>query len=292
MDNNYKKSLILKIANKGVITPYEAIHLQHLNNQYRKKQIANLQPSENIYEDYENIEPLIPGYLLDHILSFTQKQDCDLYNAYNWVANDITNLEKAIGEIGYKGIALLNEIKYARDEWCIRAIEDIDLKRPAREKIMEYEVYSRVNQKRITFTEILESLGITLSTLMISIDIILTNNYYLQNLFELEDLNCLKYLKMWLKEENYEGMTTEDKEEELPPFYLIKGCFENGDMYFIFDENHPKNIGLMRNRIDSFGLNLPSDFEQNSLNYVKETVKKIVDSTPSPNLRIADLHEP
>lgn len=293
MNDNYRKSLVSKIVSKGVITPFEAIHLQHLNNQHRRQQIANLELSENIYEDYEKIEPLVPDYLLDRALSFPQKQDGDLYSAYRLVCIDLTNLEIASGEIGYKGLALLNEIRYARDEWAIRSVMDIDLKRPIRENLMEYKTYSRVNQKRITFTEILESLGITISTLMMAIDVILTDNFYLENLFDLNELNCLKYLKMWIKGDDRGEMTDEEKEDEWSPFNnLIGDCFKGEEMYCIFDKNHSKMVSLMKNKISSCGLYLPSNFEENSLDYVKTTVKDIVESNSNTNVQIADLHEP
>ncbi|NMB82752.1 MAG: hypothetical protein GYA14_13140, partial [Ignavibacteria bacterium] len=157
MDDNYRKSLVSKITDKGVITPFEAIHLQHLNNQHRRKQIENLEISENIFEDYEKIEPLVPDYVLDRALSFSQKYDRDLYSAYRLIAIDLTNLEIASGEIGYKGLALLGEIRYAKSEWCLQGLRNYDLGGPTMEKLMEYKTYSRVNQKQVTFTEILES---------------------------------------------------------------------------------------------------------------------------------------
>lgn len=293
MNDSYRKSLVSKIVSKGIITPFEAIHLQHLNNQHRRQQMANLELSENIYEDYEKIEPLVPDYLLDRALSFPQKQDGDLYNAYRLVCIDLTNLEIASGEIGYKGLALLNEIQSARNEWCLNGIRNIDLGGPTIEKLMEYKTYSYVNQKHMTFTEILESLGITISILMVAIDVVLTDNYYLENLFDLDELNCLKYLKMWIKGKNYDGMTDQEKEDEWSPFdNLIGDCFKGEGMYFIFDKNHSKMVELMRNKISSCDLYLPSNFEQNSLDYVKETVKTIVETNAPPSLRIADLHEP
>lgn len=275
MDNN-KKSLVSKIVGKGVITPYEAIHLQHLNEEHRKQQIENLQLSENIYEDYENLQPLVPDYLLKQLLAFTQKQDADLYDSYRWAGNDLMSLEHAIGEIGYRGLSLLNEFRYARAEWCTDRIVDIDLKRPLGVGLMEFKVYSRVCQKRITSADILGLLGTTLAILMQSIDIILTDNYYLKNLYEPEDLNCIRYLKMWIKEDDYEGLTFEEKMDQQMPMNLIKACFEHGDLNFIVENNHPKIIGLMKNKLDSFGISLSSSFEQNSLDYVKETVKNVV----------------
>lgn len=293
MEENYRKSLVSKIVSKGIITPFEAIHLQHLNNQHRRQQMANLELSENIYEDYEKLESLVPDYLLDRALSFTQKHDCDLYNAYRLTAIDLTNLEIASGEIGYKGLALLSEVRYARDEWCLKGIENIDLGGPTIEKLMEYRTYSRVNQKRMTFTEILESLGITISILMVAIDVVLTDNYYLESLFDPDELNCIKYLKIWLKGENYDEMTDEEKEDESSPLdNIISDCFKGESMYFIFDKNHPKMVGLMKNKISSCGLYLPSNFEQKSLDYVKETVKNIVDANSDSSLQITGLHEP
>lgn len=291
MNDDYRKSLVAKIINKGVLTPYEAIHLQHLNSQNRREQIRNLPLTENIFEDYENIQPLVSDYSLDRALEFPQKQERDLYRAYRSAATDMVNLENAAGEIGYKGLALLDEIRCVRDEWCIQDLADIDLQKQPKENLLEYSTFSYVNQKRMKFNELLESLGLALSTLMQLIDFILTDNYYLQNLFELDELECLKYFKMWLVEEDLDE-TDNNEENVLAPLNLIKGCFNYGDIYSIFDNNHSKIVKLLKNDVEPLGSYLPAGFEQSSLAYIKGLVKNIVEEKPNASVQIVDSHEP
>lgn len=276
MDNN-KKSVVTRIIEKGVITPYEAIHLQHLNSKDAREQIMNMDMSGNYYLKAEEISELVPPFLLKQVLTFHNEQDGRLYEAYQWAGNDLANYETRIGEIGYKGLALLNEIRYMRSENSLRVVVDADLHKPIVGDLFEYTTYSRVNQKRMTFNEVLGSFGTTYRILITTIDIVLTENYYLQNLFDLEDLDCLKYLKMWLRQESPEKDLNE--EEPMTPFFNITQACCKDTLDPILDDHHQKFTEMMRAKIDSFGIGLTKDFEERSLEYVKETIRSIVEST-------------
>jgi hypothetical protein len=278
MDNNNKKSLVTKIIEKGIITPYEAIHLQHLNTKNARDQLKNMDLSGNYYLRAEELSELVPPPLLKQVLTFRNEQDGRLYEAYQWVGNDMGSFESRVGEIGYKGLALLNEIRYMRSENCLKIVLDMDQKKPVTGSLFEYKTYSRVNQKRVTFNEVLGSFGVTFRLLITTIDIILTENYYLQNLFDLDDLDCLMYLKMWLGQESQEEDPDEEDEPMSPFFNITRACCRDA-LDFILDDHHPKIVELIRVKTNSFGINnLPTNFEKGSLDYVKETIKMTVDS--------------
>lgn len=278
MDNN-KKSLVTKIIEKGIITPYEAVHLQHLNTKNARDQLRNLDLSGNFYLKAEQIPELVSPSLLKQVLTFKNIPDGQLYETYQWAGNDLANQEAHIGEIGYKGLALLNEIRYMRSENSLRVVVDAHLKSPIIGDLFEYRTYSRVNQRNMTFNDILGSFGTTFRILITAIDAILTDNYYLQNLFDLEDLDCLKYLRMWLRQESLEEDLSE--EEPMTPFFNITQACCKKTLDEILDDNHAKFTEMMRMKINSFGISLQTSFEKNSLEYVKETIKDIVDTSPT-----------
>lgn len=273
MDNN-KKSLVTKIIEKGVITPYEAIYLQHLNTLNSREQIGSIDYNGNYYLEIERMPQLLHPYLLKQLVTFRQDQDGRQYEAYQWVASDLASFEKSVGEIGYMGLALLNEIRYMRAENLIEALTNKISERPIINNLFEYKTYSRVNQKRVTFNEVLGSFGIAFRILITAIDIILTNNYYLKNMFKHDELNCLKYLTMWLRQESEEKDL--DKEELMEPFLNITASCCKNSLDLILNDNHPKLVEMMRNKIESFGVSLPNSFETGSLEYVKETINEIV----------------
>jgi hypothetical protein len=97
-----------------------------------------------------------------------------------------------------------------------------------------------------------------------------------ENLFDLEELDCLRYLKMWLRQENPEEDL--DEEEPMTPFFNITQACCKDTLDIILDEHHQKFTEMMRAKIDSFGIGLSTDFEERSLEYVKETIKNIVEA--------------
>ena len=85
-----KKLLIEKISNFGVLTPYEAILLQHLSHQHADNQIPDLKTWVNPYLAVENIPPLISEDQLKRILTFRLNMQGKQYDCYKWAANQLT----------------------------------------------------------------------------------------------------------------------------------------------------------------------------------------------------------
>ena len=59
--------------------------------------------------------------------------------------------------------------------------------------------------------------------------------------------------------------------------FRSRACCEDA-LDFILDDHHPKIVELIMVKTNSFGINLPTNFEKGSLDYVKETIKMTVDS--------------
>lgn len=271
MDNN-KQSILSKIAEKGVISPFEAIHLQYLNRQHQLHQIPDVNTWPNPYVAVENVSEIISSYQLKNILSFKNQQDGALYDAYRWAAGYMTHLDANIGDVGYKGIAILNELRYIRDENVLRIITDEEAKRNITGTLFDFSAYSRVHQKRMTFNEVLGEFAFVFRCLVMSIDTILTLNYFLNNIAEKEDLKCLQYLEMWLAQEK--ASLTEDENAIDPLFNCTHICLEK-TFYFLLNKNHIDFVEFMKTMLGKYGENVPGNFQENSLQYVKETVEEL-----------------
>jgi len=267
MDYN-KKSLVDKIAAKGVLTPYEAIYIQYLSKQYIDQQVPDIKTSGNIYEVIDNVPEMITENQLDQLLTFNTRQDGQLYDAYRWAAVLLSHLDANLGEIGYKGIALLNEIRYARNKNISRMLLDKD-NLQADHDIFKFSVFSQVYQKNMTFSEIVESFGSTFRFLIMATDDILTLNYFLNSMRPAEDLRCVKYLKMWLAMEkpNQDGEAASRR--NLPHI-----CLEE-NLNFVIENNHPDYVAFVKNKLRSFGISPLENFQESSFRYVKETFANI-----------------
>ncbi len=284
MDSNNKKSLISKIVAKGVITPYEAIYLQHLNNEYVKSKFEYIDPTGNFYLDSEKIEELVSPYLLNQLLSFSSRYDCNLYDLYRCIACELVCFEDAANEIGYKGIALLNEMRYFRDENFMKVLESLELKKQyVPTNLFKYETYSRVNQKHVTFEDLLGNFGLTFKELIMDIDIVLTCNFYLQNMFDIDNFKCLKCLKMWLAGDRIDENVLDEDNITIPIFDIVqKTCEDSIDQ--ILDYNHPKYVEMIKEKARAFNIETPAGFEERSLEFIKDLLSKI---TANPNPQIA-----
>lgn len=268
MDND-RKSLISKIAAKGVVTPYESIYAQYLNRKYMDQQIPDIQTFENPYWAAENVPQILSEYQLKHIVTFSFQQDGKLYDAYRWAANNLSHFDSNIGDIGYKGTALLNEIRYMRNENVLRFVLKEE-GQPIGGNLFEFSAFSQVHQKRMSFTEVLESFVTTFKFMIMSIDNILTLNYFLNGMFTLADLRCLQQLRMWLAKEKQIP-----EEETTSPLDIAHICFEQ-ILTPIIESNHPDFTDFVEGNLRSFDAIPLTSFQEGSLQYVKETIEEIL----------------
>lgn len=272
-----RKSLMDKISQKGVITPYEAIHLQCLDWQHKRAQTPNVQVEPNPYIAVENIASLIQPYQLKELLTFQNARDGDVYDGYRWAATEMIHLDSGIGDIAYKGVALLSELRYMRDECVTRLFLNMRDGKPTTSTLFDFSAYSQVNQKQMTFREVFEAFFEEFRHFFILIDNILTLNYYLNEMAALEEFRFPTYVKMWLAQNGDEFVVpiNEGKEEEGLSFNVTRLCC-NVARDIIISNNHPDYVELMSNKLSEYSLTLPKGFAENSLMYVEGIVSEIV----------------
>lgn len=141
-------------------------------------------------------------------------------------------------------------------------------KAPITGTLSDYIGYSHIHHKAMTFLEVYESFALSFHTFAQFIDNILTLNYYLNELYSLEELKCLKVLKMWFSNR---PKTPQELEEEK----IFPRCEEGHACYnplfsLIFEQNHPKFVDYIRKNTPA---QLPTEFKNNSLGYVKDIVR-------------------
>jgi hypothetical protein len=269
MDNN-KKSLLEKIAGRESITPFEAIHLQYLNNKQTRSQTPDVETYPNPYIAAENVPEVINPYTLKRILSFKTIYENQQYDAYRWAASELVNLDRGMGDIGYKGLALMNELRYLRSDLVKNIVLDSREVKDIKNTLFEHSGYSQVHQKQMTFSEILSSFGYNMRFFIMSIDDILTLSHYLYGIVETEDLRCLEHLNMWLAEDK------SIPEEEADSLSSVARLSFRELFDTIVTQNHPDFVEYMKQKLASFQMELAINFQDSSLEYVKEVVGKIM----------------
>lgn len=263
--NNYK-SLISEIAHKGIISPYEAIHLQYLNHQYVDAQVYDIK-QQNPYLAVEQAPEIVSIYQLKELTSFQSELEGIEYDQYQWAANLQFYYDNTVGDIGYKGIALMNELRFSKEEYFKVARFYGDTHATYIKTLCEFMIYSHVHQKIMSFSNIIDSFAFTFRLLIIIIDNILTLNYYLNELVDISKLHCLKYLTMLLKDEE----PIPDDEGFIPVIFNPARVSYDIMLETILNQNHAHFVELIHAKT------IPgkSDecFEERSLQYVKKVLK-------------------
>jgi hypothetical protein len=274
MDDN-RKSLIRKMFLKDVVfTPLEAIHLKYLSRKGILKELAHVELQSNPYIAAQGVANRMSPYVIGFLVDRTRREDPKLFHSYNYAYEQLLSLDDGIGRLGYKGLALLTQLTSMRHEYFVRLIlsDDSekmmqqlknDFKNVASPLIMRFSTHSFVHQKEVTYEETLASLGNTFQYLIRSIDNILTLNYYLEKLIDLEDLECLVFLKRWLNN----GVKLSNETHPRPFFNAARLCCSEANILKIIDDDH-------QDFVDEFsdGINVPLSFGEGSFQYVKETI--------------------
>ncbi len=260
-------SLLSKIAAKGVITPYEAIIIQYLNNYHINKQIVDTASGKNPYLAAEKIPGIVSAEQINSIVAFNNNMLGKRYEAYEWAANYMMQLEMMSSDEGYKGLALLNDLRHMRSQFII----DFLIKRKYDESapgiFLDSIGYSYVNQKRMTYLSVVETFALELRHLIMTIDNVLTLNHFLEELVEIPEIRCLKYLKGWFAEKKH------NQEDDEPTFEtkLLRSSFAES-FSTIINQNHPQFTEFMKEKLSSFGSSLPKHFEEESKQYIQEII--------------------
>lgn len=257
MDLNRLK-LIQKVMQSGVtLTPYEAIHLKYLMKRGLLDEAIRLAKSDDVYRDVENIRSGLTPTMANFIIRQAAEASPEEYEDLDFAYENMLRQDEGSAKNGYCGLMLLTQLRLTRAEFN---------RRHPRKSLLDFDSYSYYHQDIKTFNEVLGSLGENFKFLIMDIDNILTLNYFLNKLIELDDLVCLKHLKMWLSKprSNYD-----EDFEFMNGAYL---CCSSEIINIILDQNHQSFV----NNIEGDLGGLPTDFAESSLRYVKEVLNGII----------------
>lgn len=260
-------SLISKIATKGLITPHEAIIIQYLNNYHINQQRMDNVKDKNPYIAAEKITGIVSSEQIESIVTFDNNWLGKQYEAYQWAANYMLQLDMTSGDIGFKGLAILNDLRHMRSTFIIDFLVKKKYDESTQAVFLDFIGYSYVNQKHMRYLAVVESFAVELRHLIITIDNVLTLNYYLEELIEIPEIRSLKYLNQWFVEKECE------QEDEEPTFETKLLCSSfNESFSIIINQNHPQFVEFIGQKISSFGSSFPKHFEEESKHYVQEII--------------------
>ena len=262
--NIVSQSIISKIVEKGVVTPFEAMYVQYLSRQYILKQTPDIEYWGNPYLAADNVPEVMKEYQLKTLLSFQTLADGQLYDSYQWSANHLRSLDDGCIELGYKGIAILNELRYMRDESVISCFMNKYEKTFMTRTLFDQVNYSLVFQKQMSFKELIEEFALVFRFMIISIDNIFSLNWYLNGLIPIEELKCIQYIHNWLVPKK--TYLDESEQDSSGMFNAARLCFPNYKEIVI--QNHGQFCYFMKRELASTSIYLPKHFEESSLEYV------------------------
>lgn len=260
------KSLLSKIALNNILTPYEAIVIQHLNMRQMKRLIPDISDGQNLYSMTDKVTSLYSSLELKQMLSFNTLHDAQEYDAYKWAADLLVNYDNQSDEVVQKGIALFNELRCLRDEHLITLL--IEKNNSKIEPLENFSAFSQVYQKRMSFQEIMESYVITVKILVTIADNVLTLNYFLSGLVELPDLLCFTNLKKILPAKDNNAT---DEDQIIIPFHITKSTYKQLCESVISD-NHSNFVQFMNFHLSLFSWQISPSFKDDSRGYVRKTV--------------------
>lgn len=260
MDFN-RTTLIQKIMAKGIIlTPFEAIHLKYLSRKGTLNELINVARTDDPYKALEERTGPISPYMVSYFTQKAQEESPDEYRIYNSVYEALISEDENCSKRAYMGLMLITQLRVIKAEFQTSFPEK------TRKSLLEFDSYSYYHQDIKTFTEVLNTLGETFQFFIQNINSILTLNYFLSRLIDLDDLNCLRYLRMWLSKpkSNYE-----EDFEHLNGAYL---CCSPEIIKVVLDRNHKNFVSFMERRYGR----LPISFEEESLRYVHSIINETI----------------
>jgi len=264
MDNN-RVSLIRKIIAKGsILSPFEAIHLKYLSRRGLLEELVNIEREENPYTAAEDAHGTISPYYVNYLVGRTLENDPDLYRSYNYAYESLLHQDSTNEKLGYKGLMLLIQLRLLKLEHKQAMSQGKFI------SFMQFQSFSPLHYRYATYEEVLGALGNTFRYFLKDVDNILTLNFYLNQLIDVNELSCLKLLKMWLNPENYKGSKV---------LHEASLCCDEEHIQFLLDENHANYAESISRHIK----NLPISFAESSLEYVKDVIEKTIMVGSNPN---------
>ncbi len=262
--SNTRTALIKKILTNRfpILTPFEAVHLKYLVRKEMLEELINAERHANPYMYAQEATGGISPHYVDLLVRRTASDEPELFKsyfrAYENIFYDDSNNEK----LGYKGLTLLTQLRLIR---CERSSQILLGKLHA---LDNFTSYSNLHQKPVTYLEVLGTLVNTFRYFVFSIDSILTLNFYLKEMIDLDDLSSLNHLKMWLKDEVTH--LNDEKSKKLSNEAHL--CCDPKNIQQLLNENHQNYVDGLRRRYT----NIPSAFAEDSLIYVKNVLSETV----------------
>lgn len=266
------KSIMSKIALDDVLTPYEAIQLQYMNMRQVRNRIPDVESASNLYFLADEIHSIYSPIQLKQLLSFSTLRDAQEYDAYKWAADLLMKYDNNSEIIKDKCIAILNELRYFRDEYLIKLlIKENSVKL---ELLEEFIAYSQTYQKKVSFRELLNSYTLIIKTLFTIIDNVLILNYFLSGMVEIPDLICLANIKkIFTTEKNDAHM-----DDELVTPFELKAATLKSIIDIVIHNNHINFVLYMGAQLESFSWKLSPRFNDESMAYSRNIMKEVVDN--------------
>lgn len=259
MDLN-RNSLIQKVISKGVIlTPFEAIHLKYLSRKGILNDLVDIEKAKDPYREAEETRGSISSFMLDFIVQQTKDSSWEDYHKYNSAYEYLIDQDNNSAKRGSIGLMLITQLRLISSEFSNSLNNEID------KSLLNFSYYSYYHQDVKTFSEILETLAQVFKLFIQDIDNILTLNYYLRQLIEIEDLECLQFLKMWLSK-------PKDDQKDFKHMNGAYLCCSPEIIQLVLDKNHQNYVYSVGRRVGK----LPVGFEEESLFYVQNTIKEII----------------
>lgn len=273
------QSLLAKVTAKGVITPFEAINLQYLCKQQMLNEARN---KSNINNEYFEIMDM-KSPLSDLTLILQTSGHVGLHNLYAWLYDLLFDFDLTSSDFGHKGLAFIYELNRIYEQYTSKFKTSKELQTASYKELQDQKIFSMICQQDKTYSDLTVEFIKTYRNLVSVIDNVLTLNYYLQELIELSDLDCLKHFTSWFV-----------KDVDPPKNMFLITAFDLPKMFYkellgvMLEDNHHNFIQYLRYKAFYKGAKLPEDFEKSSLAYVKEVITQHIKAVGIENMSVQE----
>lgn len=259
------QSLLAKVTAKGVITPFEAVNIQYL---YRKQMLDEARNKSNITNEYFEIMKM-KSPLSELTLNLQTSEQSMTYDLYNWVYSSIFDFDLTSSDFGHEGLVFIYELNSAYMQYTSKFKTLKKLQSASYQELQNQKIFSMICQQDMTYHDLTVEFIKTYRNIVNVIDNVLTLNYYLKELIEISDLDCLKSFSSWFVKDT----NSTENIFLITAFDLPYMCYKQlvGAM---LEDNHHNFIEYMKYEIIYKFFKFPDDFEANSLTYVKAVIEQ------------------
>ncbi len=270
------QSLIAKVAAKGIITPFEALNIQYL---CRKQMLDDAHSKSNINNQYSEIMEM-QSQVSGLTLVFQTGDESWLYSLYYWTYSMLVYFDITSSDFGHKGLVFIYELNRVYEQYTSQFKTLKELQIASYQELQDQKFFSMICQQDKTYNDLTIEFVKNYHNLVNIIDNVLTLNYYLQELIEIPDLDCLKHFtRLFLKD-----VDSTKNMFQLTAFDLPYMCYEL--LGVMLEDNHHNFIEYMKHKVYEKGFNLRDDFEARSLTYVKAVIEQHMETAGIKDISI------